>query len=136
MGEYYSHIHNSLAQTNRPLQFASCFQQFALLFAASRRLKSMPRVQIRAALFVQVVCDVPCSGTGALRRSPEMKWKYNDEKVRLQRRMHAASSSCGILRILFEYKRHSKTTRGCSRACSSWISLRSSVTSSAAPCNM
>ncbi|CDI80318.1 NOL1/NOP2/sun family domain-containing protein, putative [Eimeria acervulina] len=28
-----------------------------------------------------VVCDVPCSGTGALRRSPEMKWKYNDEKL-------------------------------------------------------
>lgn len=33
--------------------------------------------------FVQVVCDVPCTGTGALRRSPEMKWKYEDEKVRL-----------------------------------------------------
>ncbi|CDJ60486.1 NOL1/NOP2/sun family domain-containing protein, putative [Eimeria maxima] len=28
-----------------------------------------------------VVCDVPCSGTGALRRSPEMKWKYKDEKL-------------------------------------------------------
>ncbi|KAL8430316.1 hypothetical protein ACSSS7_005984 [Eimeria intestinalis] len=27
-----------------------------------------------------VVCDVPCSGTGALRRSPEMKWKYEDDK--------------------------------------------------------
>lgn len=28
-----------------------------------------------------VVCDVPCTGTGALRRSPEMKWKYQDEKL-------------------------------------------------------
>lgn len=28
-----------------------------------------------------VVCDVPCTGTGALRRSPEMKWKYEDDKL-------------------------------------------------------
>ncbi|KAL8274083.1 hypothetical protein Esti_001925 [Eimeria stiedai] len=28
-----------------------------------------------------VVCDVPCTGTGALRRSPELKWKYEDDKL-------------------------------------------------------
>ncbi|CDJ39352.1 NOL1/NOP2/sun family domain-containing protein, putative [Eimeria tenella] len=42
-----------------------------------------------------VVCDVPCSGTGALRRNPEMKWKYKDEKlmdfVALQRHIFSSA---------------------------------------------
>ncbi|KAL8432429.1 hypothetical protein Efla_000206 [Eimeria flavescens] len=42
-----------------------------------------------------VVCDVPCTGTGALRRSPEMKWKYEDEKlmdfVALQRHIFSSA---------------------------------------------
>ncbi|KAL8447781.1 hypothetical protein Emag_004189 [Eimeria magna] len=42
-----------------------------------------------------VVCDVPCTGTGALRRSPEMKWKYEDDKlmdfVALQRHIFSSA---------------------------------------------
>ncbi|OEH76763.1 nol1 nop2 sun family domain-containing protein [Cyclospora cayetanensis] len=38
--------------------------------------------------FVQVVCDVPCTGTGALRRSPEMKWKYRDDKAKFFCQQH------------------------------------------------
>eukprot|EP00397_Hematodinium_sp_SG-2012_P052830 GEMP01062703.1.p1 GENE.GEMP01062703.1~~GEMP01062703.1.p1 ORF type:complete len:384 (+),score=96.66 GEMP01062703.1:85-1236(+) len=28
-----------------------------------------------------VLCDVPCSGTGTLRRNPDMKWSFSEEKL-------------------------------------------------------
>ena len=28
-----------------------------------------------------VICDVPCSATGVLRRNPDQKWNYTDEKL-------------------------------------------------------
>ncbi|XP_026190919.1 uncharacterized protein LOC34623275 [Cyclospora cayetanensis] len=40
-----------------------------------------PVLQKLAGAMDWVVCDVPCTGTGALRRSPEMKWKYRDDKL-------------------------------------------------------
>ncbi|EPT31280.1 putative ribosomal RNA small subunit methyltransferase B [Toxoplasma gondii TgCatPRC2] len=42
-----------------------------------------------------VLCDVPCTATGTLRRNPELKWKYSDDKlfdlVALQREIFASA---------------------------------------------
>ncbi|KAL8450430.1 hypothetical protein Emed_002518 [Eimeria media] len=55
-----------------------------------------PRMENKGKIYLHdVVCDVPCTGTGALRRSPEMKWKYEDDKlmdfVALQRHIFSSA---------------------------------------------
>ena len=63
----------------------------------ARRLgRSLPMIAADAArpalrpLFDRVVLDLPCSGTGTLRRHPELKWRFSESEIaRLSRQAEA-----------------------------------------------
>ena len=62
--------------------------RFATLGANLRRLgRPLPRVLADAgqppfaACFDRVVVDLPCSGTGTLRKNPELKWRLSESEV-------------------------------------------------------
>jgi len=45
-------------------------------------IESTKAIKRLEASFDRVLLDVPCSGTGALRRNPEIKWNMNPEKLK------------------------------------------------------
>lgn len=101
--------------------------QFFAYDANPQRLRDLPERARRAGVSVQIckapeqagpfdliLCDVPCSGSGSWRRSPEGKWRFDEDKLRELNRVqseiltragamvaaegHLAYATCSVLK--------------------------------------